>query len=119
MKIWPYADKLLAEALDLEAKALFEYLGERAPLAGNPEPLRTFQRRVQQWRQQGPDQEVFFPQDWAAGRAMQLDWTNADELAVTIAGLPRANASNFSPSAPFWRLCFWRYCIRESDANAS
>jgi hypothetical protein len=51
--------------------------------------LRTFQRRVKQWRlQRGPNQEAFFPQDWAAGRAMQLDWTNADELAVTVAGQP-------------------------------
>jgi transposase len=89
LEIWPQAEKLLAEAPELEAKALFEYLWERSPWTVQPKQLRTFQRRVKQWRlQRGPDQEVFFPQDWAAGRAMQLDWTNADELAVTIAGQP-------------------------------
>jgi hypothetical protein len=38
--------------------------------------------------QHGPDKEVFFPQDWEPGRAMQLDWTHATELAVTIQGQP-------------------------------
>lgn len=86
-EIWPQAVVMLEEAPDLEAKALFEYLGERSPRAVQEKHLRTFQRRVKLWRlQHGPDKEVFFPQDWEAGRAMQLDWTNANELAVTIAG---------------------------------
>ena len=89
VEIWPQAEQLLAESPELEAKALFEYLWEGSPGAVQPQQLRTFQRRVKLWRlQQGPDKEVFFPQDWAAGRALQLDWTNADELAVTIAGQP-------------------------------
>ena len=59
------------------------------PQALQEKHLRTFQRRVKLWRlAHGPDKEVFFPQDWEAGRAMQLDWTNANELAVTIAGQP-------------------------------
>jgi hypothetical protein len=36
----------------------------------------------------GQTRKCFFPQDWEAGRAMQLDWTNANELAITIAGQP-------------------------------
>jgi transposase len=88
-EIWPQAVVLLGEASDLEAKALFEYLCERLPCALQEKHLRTFQRRVKLWRlQYGPDQEVFFPQDWEPGRAMQLDWTDANELAVTIAGQP-------------------------------
>jgi hypothetical protein len=88
-EIWPQAQVMLEEAPDLEAKALFEYLWERSPWAVEEKHLRTFQRRVKLWRlQYGPDQEVFFPQDWEAGRAMQLDWTNANELAVTIGGRP-------------------------------
>ena len=87
--IWPQAVVMLEEAPDLEAKALFEYLWERSPWAVQEKHLRTFQRRVKLWRlQYGPDQEVFFPQDWEAGRAMQLDWTNANELAITIGGQP-------------------------------
>jgi transposase len=88
-EIWPQARAMLEEAPDLEAKALFEYLWERSPWAVQEKHLRTFQRRVKLWRlQYGPDKEVFFPQDWEAGRAMQLDWTHAEELAVTIAGQP-------------------------------
>ena len=34
---------------------------------------------------------MFFPQDWEAGRALPLDWTNADELGITIAGEPCAH----------------------------
>lgn len=86
---WPQAEAMLAEAPDLEAKALFEFLGERLPQPLPEKHLRTFQRRVKLWRlAHGPDKEVFFPQDWEAGRALQLDWTNANELAVTIAGQP-------------------------------
>ena len=89
VEIWPQAVVMLEEAPDLEAKALFEYLWERSPWAVQEKHLRTFQRRVKLWRlQYGPDKEVFFPQDWEAGRAMQLDWTNANELAITIAGHP-------------------------------
>ena len=89
VEIWPQAAAMLEETQDLEAKALFEYLWERAPWAVQEKHLRTFQRRVKLWRlAHGPDKEVFFPQDWEAGRALQLDWTNADELAVTIAGDP-------------------------------
>jgi len=87
--IWPPAQKMLEEAPDLEAKMLFEHLSERCDGAVPESHLRTFQRRVKLWRlQHGPDQEVFFPQDWEAGRAMQLDWTDANELAVTICGEP-------------------------------
>jgi transposase len=89
VEIWPQAEGMLEEAPDWEAKSLLEYLGERWPEAFQEKHLRTFQRRVKRWRlAPGPDKEVFFPQDWEAGRAMQLDWTNANELAVTIAGRP-------------------------------
>jgi hypothetical protein len=59
---------MLEDAPELEAKTLFEYLRERFPQAVEEKQLRTFQRRVQLWRlQHGPDQEVFFPQDWVPG----------------------------------------------------
>ena len=92
VEIWPQAEALLAEAPELEAKALFEHLWERSPWAVQAKHLRTFQRRVQRWRlAHGADREVFFPQDWEAGRALQLDWTNADELGITITGEPYAH----------------------------
>jgi hypothetical protein len=83
--LWPEAEGRLKEAPELEAKALFEHLQERHGEALAEKHLRTFQRRVRQWRMQhGPDKEVFFPQDWEPGRALQLDWTHATELGVTL-----------------------------------
>jgi hypothetical protein len=48
---------------------------------------RTFSRRVRQWRAtQGPEREVFFAQERNPGQLLQLDWTYARELQVTIQG---------------------------------
>src|SRR5204863_3950074 len=92
MGIWPAAQAMLADAPELEAKALFEHLRERHPQGLKEQHLRTFQRRVKLWRlQYGPDKEVFFSQEWEPGRALQLDWTNCNELAVTIGSAPFAH----------------------------
>lgn len=86
-KVWPQAIELLQEAPELEAKALFDHLLEKQPQDLEARHLRTFQRRVKQWRlKHGPDKEVMFPQIWTPGLAMQLDWTNANELGVRING---------------------------------
>jgi len=86
-QIWPAAEAMLTEAPELEAKALFEHLSEKSPGVVGEKHLRTFQRRVKLWRlEHGPDKEVFFPQDWPPGRAIQLDWTHATELGVRIDG---------------------------------
>ena len=54
--IWPKAEAMLRETPDLEAKALFEHLWGQAPWEVAVKHLRTFQRRVAQWRRQhGPD----------------------------------------------------------------
>jgi len=89
--IWPRARKMLETAPKLEAKELFDYLcgiyGEEAGV--DRSALRTFQRRVQSWRlKHGKDKEVFFEQEHLPGRVMQLDWTNANELHVTVQGRP-------------------------------
>lgn len=86
-EVWPEAQAMLLQAPDLEAKALFDHLLLKYPDKLAPAHLRTFQRRVKQWRLlHGPDQEVFFPQDWEPGRVLQLDWTRATELAIEIGG---------------------------------
>lgn len=85
--IWPGAERLLLDAPEVEAKALFEHLlaGGAAPQA--QKALRTFQRRVLSWRRHhGPPKEVFFPQAREPGASLQLDWTHAAELGVSIAG---------------------------------
>lgn len=88
-QLWPLAEAFLQDSPEIEAKALFEHL-----LAQHPQPeaqgaLRTFQRRVRRWRERhGPDKEVIFPQHHEPGEVLQLDWTHASELGVTIQGEP-------------------------------
>jgi hypothetical protein len=85
--IWAEAEGWLVDAPELEALALFEMLHEVNPDRIGIEHLRTFQRRVKQWRAKcGPDQEVYFSQQHRPGEAMQTDFTNCNELGVTIEG---------------------------------
>lgn len=77
----------LEVAPELEAKTLFDDLCRRHPDRYEAGQLRTFQRRVKQWRaQHGPDKTVFFMQEHRPGEAMQTDFTWANGLGVTIAG---------------------------------
>jgi transposase len=85
--IWDEAQRWLEVTPELEAKALFEHLLAARPGEIDGRALRTFQRRVDHWRRRhGPPREVFFAQVHVAGECIQTDWTNANELGVTIAG---------------------------------
>ena len=87
--IWLEAEPRLRAAPELEAKALFEHLLMLRPEQVRVEQLRTFQRRVRQWRlEHGPAPEVIFPQTHCPGEVMQVDWTHAKELEISIAGHP-------------------------------
>lgn len=85
--IWAEAERWLKEAPELEAKMLFEHLlAERAGVV-DARALRTFQRRVTQWRRQhGAPKEVCFAQVREPGKSLQFDWTHANELEITIGG---------------------------------
>ena len=73
----------------LQATTVLECLEERYLGRSSPAQLRTLQRRLRDWRAlHGPEQEVFFPQVHPPGREAQLDFTDAGELRVTIAGQP-------------------------------
>jgi hypothetical protein len=73
----------------LEATMLLAELNRRHPGQFSEGQLRTLQRRVRQWRAlNGPDKEVFFPQEHLPGREAAYDFTNCDELGVTIGGAP-------------------------------
>jgi transposase len=86
---WPEISERLQNAPELEAKALFEYLLSRYPDQLNPGQLRTFQRRLKQWRaKEGPEREVFFSQEHRPGEAMQTDFTWGSKLGVIIGGEP-------------------------------
>ncbi|MBU1367195.1 MAG: IS21 family transposase, partial [Candidatus Omnitrophica bacterium] len=77
------------DAPELEAKALFEYLLLAKPGRYEPGQVRTFQRRVKQWRAtEGPAKVVFFAQEHRPGEAMQTDFTSCNELQITIQGEP-------------------------------
>jgi hypothetical protein len=84
---WEECARILEDAPELEGKFLFEWLCEQYPGEYQEGQLRTFQRRVRQWRAlKGPDKEIFFPQCHEPGRRMATDWTHMDELGITIHG---------------------------------
>ena len=89
---WEEVAGRLEEAPELEAKALFEDLMRRRVGRYREGQLRTFQRRLKQWRAEyGPPREIFFPQEHRPGEAMQTDFTRATKLGVRIAGEPFAH----------------------------
>lgn len=76
----------------LQALTLFEWLREQYPGQFQPGQLRTLQRHVRDWRaQHGADQEVYFEQAAVPGREAAVDFTDASDLGVTIAGAPFAH----------------------------
>ncbi len=86
-QIWDEVTRMLAEAPELESKTLFDHFLARPDSGLEPGHLRTFYRRVRHWRAtQGPEREVFFAQERPPGQLLQLDWTYARELAVTVQG---------------------------------
>ena len=84
---WLVVKGMLKAAPALEGRALFDWLVERNPGRYDPGQVRTLQRKVKNWRAtEGPDQEVFFAQEHRPGEAMQMDFTNCNELEITICG---------------------------------
>ena len=71
----------------LRATTIIEWLEEKFPSRFSASQLRTLQRRLQDWRAlNGPDQEVYFPQEHPPGREAQIDSTHCNSLGVTIGG---------------------------------
>ena len=86
-KVWSEVEPILHDAPELEAKALFEHFVEQPQFELAARHLRTFQRRVSHWKAtHGPEKNVYFPQRHCPGELMELDWTHAKELGITIAG---------------------------------
>ena len=68
----------------LRATTIIEWLEEKFPDRFSESQLRTLQRRLQDWRAlNGPDQEVYFPQEHPPGRESQIDSTHCNSLGVT------------------------------------
>jgi hypothetical protein len=83
---WLEAEKMLGKAPELEAKTLFEWLCEQHPGKYQEGQLRTFQRRVSNWRVFNESQELTLEQVRQPGKMMQTDGTWMTELQVTIKG---------------------------------
>ena len=73
----------------LEARTLLGELERRHPGGFSTRHLRTLQRRLREWRAlHGPEQEVYFPQEHPPGHEAAFDFTNCNDLGVTIRGEP-------------------------------
>lgn len=86
-KVWPEAIAMLQDAPELQARTVFDHFLNLPNSALKESHLRTFFRRVRHWRAtEGPSREVFFAQRRDPGQLLELDWTHAKELGVTIQG---------------------------------
>jgi hypothetical protein len=86
---WGEIRKMLEQAPELTGKTLFEWLCERYPGVYREGQIRTLQRRLRRWLAlEGPDQEVFFPQEHKPGVRMETDFTSMVDLGITICGEP-------------------------------
>jgi hypothetical protein len=85
---WPQIEQMLERSPELEAKSLFGWLGEQQPGKYDQGQLRTFQRRVQEWRALHQPQVAVLEQVHVPGEVLQTDGTWLSELGVTINGQP-------------------------------
>ena len=86
-EVWDEVGKQLEINPGLEAKTLFKWLQVENTGCFNDGQLRTFQRRVKNWRAtEGPSREVYFPQEHYPGQLCQSDFTHTTNLGVTING---------------------------------
>lgn len=79
---------MLQNAPGLRSVAIFEELMRRRPEL-TPKIRRTLERRIRAWRAlHGPEQEVIFRQVHRPGRLGLSDFTDMNDLGVTLAGMP-------------------------------
>ena len=93
-RVDPFAEVWDSEVVPLLAKnpklipiTLFEKLQQDHPGEYQNSHLRTFQRRVSEWKAlYGPDKEVMFRQEQVAGRMGLSDFTKLKDVQITIVG---------------------------------
>ena len=85
--VWNRVQQQLEHSPGVQAKALFEWLQREFPSDFDDGQLRSFQRRVKQWRAtSGPKKEVSFLQSHRPGELAASDFTDMSELKITLAG---------------------------------
>lgn len=78
---------MLAECPQLQPLTLFEHLNNKFPGKYHQFQLRTFQRRVKQWKAlNGNGKEVMFLQRQVPGRMGLSDFTQLKKVSITIKG---------------------------------
>ncbi len=86
-EIWTEARQYLLDSPGLEGKYLFKALQRNHPEKLPDSALRTFHRRVRNWRAlEGPPKEVFFPQAHQPGDLSASDFTAMGSLGIMIGG---------------------------------
>jgi transposase InsO family protein len=84
---WPEVEQMLMAAPELEATALFDWLCRHLrPGKYQEGQLRTFQRRVSEWRALHLEKVAVLEQVHRPGEVLQTDGTWLTELGVTIQG---------------------------------
>jgi len=117
--VWGQAVSFLERNPGLEAKTLFDYLKREYPGRFSDGQLRTFQRRVKNWRAtEGPSREVYFSQKHEPGKLSQSDFTHMEDLGVTIAGMAFPHmVYHFVLTYSNWETC--SICFSESFESLS
>lgn len=85
---WPQVRDMLEASPTLEAKTVFEWLRSEHPGQYELSQLRTFQRRVSDWRALNQEQVLTLEQVRQPGRCMQTDGIDLGQLGVTVQGQP-------------------------------
>ena len=88
---WPTIETMLVDAPGLEAKALFGWLCEQHPGRYQEGQLRTFQRRIAQWRALHQEQVAVLEQVHRPGEVLQTDGVWLTSLGITVQGEPLAH----------------------------
>ena len=87
--VWSEVVEKLKVNPGLQATTLFQDLQRRHRGKFQDGQLRTFQRRINQWKaQEGPPKEVRFRQEYVPGERSQSDFTHMNALSVTIRRVP-------------------------------
>lgn len=88
---WDEVEQMLQAAPELEAKTLFDWLGERNPGQYQEGQLRTLQRRVSTWRALNAGPTLSLEQVHRPGEVLQTDGTWMSDLGITLQGVPFAH----------------------------
>ncbi len=96
---------MLTKDLRFTPITLFEWLQKQHPGEYPDSKLRTFQRRVREWKAlYGPDQEVMFRQEHVPGRMGLSDFTQLKKVNITVKEKP------FKHLLYHFRLAFSGWC---------